>query len=111
MDQTEFQKALKKYENRKKKQTVANPELKPESFKVNTALPFEPIYNQTAKKEKPVEAPRPKPKPLEVTITGPVELKFSIEWSGALLAGQMTPQALRGMFFKQLTPFGKVMTK
>lgn len=107
MEQSEFKKALAKYEARKKK-VVANPDLKPETFKVNTALPFEPIYHAPAKKEKPKEAVRPAPKALELSITGPVEFKLTIDWSGTLMGGQMNQQTLKELFTQYLKPIGRV---
>lgn len=113
MDQNQFQAALRKYEKRKQKlangvQPVANPDLKPETFKTLGALPFEPIYNKPPEKVRPAEQPRPKPKAMEVVISGPIDLKFTLDWSGTLIGGQMNKQTLMTLFAKYLSPMGRV---
>lgn len=115
MDQNQFQAALRKYEARKKKQAsveeAKNPPLKPETFKVHNSLPFEPIYQAQPKKDKPAEQERPAPKAMEVSITGPLELKFTIDWSGTLMGGQMNHQSLKILFAKALSSMGRVSFK
>ena len=114
MDNSEFHKALAKFEKKKQKRAAATlAQMDGEKTPVlkSTALPFDVITAQKPPKVKPQEAPRPKPQPFEITVTGPIELKFSIDWSGSLLGGQMAPQTLKLMFLKQLQPFGRVILK
>lgn len=101
MDQ--FNLAKEKFEARKKKQL----EKLPDGARVNTTLPFVKV-EAAPKKEKPVEVPRPAPKALEVSVSGPVSFKFSIDWSGTLMGGQMNEQTLKALFAKYLTPIGRV---
>lgn len=117
MEQNEFQKALAKYHQRKQRQAQANlKELEgqqiqePRHEKANPALPFVPVV-EVQKKEKKAEQARPLPKRLEVTVTGPVDLKFEIEWWGTLLGGQMTKEGMKPLLVKQLTPLGRVIVK
>lgn len=106
--QAEFKRALAKYERQKAKRAAALAAADPAAPKINTALPLQPAVVPVAKKEKPQEQPRPRPKALEISVSGPVELKFVIEWSGTLLGGQMNPHSMKDLFLKHLRPLGSV---
>lgn len=110
MDQTEFKRALAKFERQKQKRAQQNLASLGGETKVNTALPFADIQPKP-KKEKLPEAPRPRPLAMEVVVTGPVSLKFSIDWAGSLLGGQMNPQAMTVLFQKALSAMGRVQVK
>jgi hypothetical protein len=107
MDQTEFQRALKKFEKGKARRALASPQAIAEGSKVNTALPWTEIQPKPPK-VKHVEQPRPRPKDIEISVSGPLEFKFSIDWSGTLLGGQINKDALLTLFKKYLTPMGRV---
>jgi hypothetical protein len=56
-----------------------------------------------------VEQPGRRPKDIEISVSGPVEFKFEIDWSGTLLGGQINEQdAVDSMFFKYLAPMGRI---
>lgn len=110
MDQTEFQRALKKFERQKQKRLAAQLSEQENPVKVNPSLPFNPIVTKP-KPEKPVEHPRPQPKALEINVTGPVSLNFSIEWTGTLMGGQMNEHAMTALFIKHLSALGRVKRK
>ena len=109
MDQTEFQRALKKFEAQKRKRAEAA--LKPlesaVAVNVNPAMPF---LNQAPapKKVKLIHPPQEQPKDLEITVSGPVSMKFSIFWSGTLMGGQINEKTLKELFTKHLQPMGRV---
>lgn len=107
MEQAEFKRALAKFERQKQKRLAAQLAASPDAPKINTALPLQPAVIQTPKKEKK-QYIAPKTKPLEVVITGPVELKFIVEWTGTILGGQMNPQTMKDLFLKNLRAFGVV---
>jgi hypothetical protein len=108
MDQTEFQRALKRHQNLKARKAASMAAADP--VRVDPVLPFAE-QQVKPKKEKPAEAPRPQPKNLEVVVTGPVEFNFSIYWAGTLLGGQMNQQTLKELFAKHLLPIGRVTFK
>jgi hypothetical protein len=93
---SEFDKAKAKFEKRR--------------IKVNPALPWAAV-REPEPQVKPVEQPRPRPKTMEVTINGPVDLRFEIDWVGTLMGGQMNAQSLKVLLIKQLAPLGRVVFK
>lgn len=58
-------------------------------------------------KEEVIEVKK-RPEPLVVEISGPVSLRFEVDYQGTLLASQSTPENLTEMFRKQLAAFGRV---
>lgn len=109
VDQTEFQRALQKFNKRKQKQAEqALRELEaPAPKAISPSLPWVEKIDQP-KKEKTVESPRPRPKNIAIHVSGPVEFSFEIDWSGTMLGGQMHEQALRALFAKYLSPMGRI---
>lgn len=116
MNQSEFQRALQKFEKQKKKRAeaaVAALEGKPKPIvvkaevKADPALPFIPL-----REEKPKEAKLPyvAPKLAEMVISfeGPVPMKFTVEYSGTLMGGQMNEQSLRPIVIRALSVLGRV---
>lgn len=86
-----FEKAKAKYEKNRERQNRPTP--------VIESLVVEP--------EKKVE-PRQKEGPMVVSISGPANLVFEIDYAGTLLCGQLTPQGLTELFKKHLSVFGRV---
>lgn len=109
MDQTEFNRALLKYQKRKQKiQTLSTAPETPAPVKLApSAMPFLEVEPPKPKAPKP-EGPKHVYKPMEVLITGPVELSFKIEYSGTLMGGQLNAQYLREIFKKALSVAGRV---
>jgi hypothetical protein len=62
------------------------------------------------KKEEPkVKVERPKgPQPMVVTVSGPCDLVFEVDYAGSLISSQQTPKALEELFRQQLSAFGRV---
>jgi hypothetical protein len=88
-----FEQARRKYEKNKERQSRA-------------------VVQDLQQKAEPrpapkVEAPK-KQGPMVVTVSGPAHLTFEIEYAGALLSSQQTPQALREILSKQLAALGRV---
>ena len=46
--------------------------------------------------------------PMVLTVSGPVEMVFEIDYAGTLLSSQMAPQTITELFKKHLSAFGRV---
>lgn len=111
MEQAEFKRALAKFERQKQKRAAAALRDSGEDVpKVNVSLPFAEI-KPVVKKDKPKEAARPRPLAMEISVSGPIKLSFTIDWAGALLGGQMNEPAMKVMFIKCLASMGRVTPK
>ena len=87
-----FEQARRKYEKNKERQSRA-------------------VVQDLQQKAEPRPAPKVEAKkqgPMVVTVSGPANLTFEIEYAGALLSSQQTPQALREILSKQLAALGRV---
>jgi hypothetical protein len=88
-----FEAARRKYEKNKERQSLVVP------------------VQDLQQKAEPRPAPKVEAKkqgPMVVTVSGPAHLTFEIEYAGALLSSQQTPQALREILSKQLAALGRV---
>jgi hypothetical protein len=88
-----FEQARRKYEKNKERQSRVAP------------------VQDLQQKAEPRPAPKAEAKkqgPMVVTVSGPANLTFEIEYAGALLSSQQTPQALREILSKQLAALGRV---
>jgi hypothetical protein len=90
-----FEKARQKYERKLEKQAS-----KPAPVEI-------PEQKEELRPAPKVETPK-KQGPMVVTVSGPANLTFEIEYAGALLSSQQTPQALREILSKQLAALGRV---
>lgn len=86
-----YEKARAKYEKNRERQ--ARPPLVPEKA--------EEVKVEVKKEVK-------KTPPMVVHITGPLELKFELDYAGTLLGSQVNVEYLMATLKKQLLPIGKV---
>lgn len=88
-----FEAARRKYEKNKERQSRVTPKVED--------------LQQKAEPSEPKAAPK-KQAAMVVTVSGPLDVTFEIEYAGALISSQQTPQALREMLTKQLAALGRV---
>lgn len=84
-----FELARKKYEKNKERQA-------------RTQADVDPV-----KKEEPKVIKRAGP--MVVLVSGPVNLRFEIDYAGTLISSQSSEEALKAMFKKQLSVMGRVL--
>lgn len=109
MNQNQFQKALQKFEQGKLRRARAEAaaEAKP-VVKADPALPFIPLQEPKPEKVKTAYV-APKMLPMTITFDGPVCMKLTVEYSGTLMGGQLSEQALRPLVKKALSVLGRVI--
>ena len=107
MSQSEFQRALKKFESKKIKRAQAAVKALETPKAVSPAMPFLERQPEVVKSPKPAYV-APKLTPMVLILEGPVPMRLNIEYSGTLMGGQLTEQALKPILKKALSVLGRV---